>query len=206
MTGCQPDTPSDPSGSVPPFPVVLRGYERHLVDARLAELLEQLDTQRRRADQAEQALSKLQVDIKAGRQLPDWFANLGAEVRQVGEQAALTAEQLLAEAGTRAQTAIDGAEAEATSRRKAAEEQARNLAQTAQATLAEAQADQAAAPAMPSAAEDQAETDSQQQVAAGQAEPPAPMTAAEEEADGQGAWEVGPTRPNDLPPPPPRPQ
>jgi hypothetical protein len=133
--------PTDPTGSVAQFPVVLRGYERHLVDARLAELVEGLDRQRRRADQAEQALQQLQQAIKAGRQLPAWFASLGAEVRQVGEHAAKAAEQLLAQAGTRAQAAIDGAEAEATSRRQAAEDQARNLEQTAQQTLAQAEAE-----------------------------------------------------------------
>jgi hypothetical protein len=136
-----PNDTHDPKGSVAQFPVVLRGYERHLVDARLAELLQELDQQRRRADEAEQALQQLQQDIRVGRQLPAWFSSLGAEVRQVGEQAALAAEQLLAEAGTHAQAAIDGAEAEAASRRQAAEEQAQNMEQRAQETLAQAEAE-----------------------------------------------------------------
>jgi hypothetical protein len=131
----------DPTGSVAQFPVVLRGYERHLVDARLVELLHQLEEQRRRADEAEQALQHLQQEIKDGRQLPAWFTSLGAEVRKVGQHATIAAEQLLFDAGKRAQAAIDGAEAEAASRRKAAEEQARNLEQTARDTLAEAEAE-----------------------------------------------------------------
>jgi hypothetical protein len=121
--------------------VVLRGYERHLVDARLVELLHQLEEQRRRADEAEQALQHLQQEIKDGRQLPAWFTSLGAEVRKVGQHATIAAEQLLFDAGKRAQAAIDGAEAEAADRRKAAEEQARNLEQTARESLAQAEAD-----------------------------------------------------------------
>src|SRR3712207_4348234 len=140
MTATEPDTPGDPKDSVQ-FPLVLRGYERHLVDTRLAELLDQLDQQRRRADEAEQALQHLRQDMKEGLQLPAWFASLGTGVRQVGEQAASAAEQLLTTAGTHAQAAIDGAEAEAADRRKAAEEQARNLEDTARETLAQAEAD-----------------------------------------------------------------
>jgi hypothetical protein len=87
MTASDPDTPGDPKDSILQFPVVLRGYERHLVDTRLAELLDQFDQQRRRADEAEQALQHLRQDMKEGLQLPEWFASVGAEVRQVGEQA-----------------------------------------------------------------------------------------------------------------------
>ena len=75
--------------------------------------------------------------------MPEWFASLGAEVRQVGEQAAIAAEELLTKAGTSAQAAIDGAEAEAADRRKAAEEQARDLEESAREALVEAEADQA---------------------------------------------------------------
>jgi hypothetical protein len=131
----------DPAGSVSQFPVVLRGYERHLVDARLVELVEELHKQRRRADEGEQALEHLQQEIKAGQQLPAWFTSLGAEVRKVGQHAAIAAEQLLFDAGKRAQAAIDGVEAEAASRRKAAEEQAHDLEQTARDTLAQAEAE-----------------------------------------------------------------
>jgi cell division septum initiation protein DivIVA len=141
MSAGQSATPTEPSASPSPFPVVTRGYEPHLVDARLAELAGQLDSLWRRAEQAEQALSKLQQDVKAGRQLPEWFLSLGAEVREVGEKAAVAAERLVAEAGTSAQAAIDGAEAEAARRRKAAEEQASKLEQRGQETLAQAEAE-----------------------------------------------------------------
>src|SRR5215217_8095950 len=143
MSASQPETDPndtlDPKGSLAQFPLVLRGYDRHLVDTRLAELAEELNQQRRRADEAEQALQQLQQDVRGGRQLPAWFSSLGAEVRQVGEQAARAADQLLAEAGTHAQAAIDGAEA--ASRRKAAEEQAHTLKQRAQETIAQAEAE-----------------------------------------------------------------
>ena len=139
----QPDTPTDPPASAAEFPLVLRGYDRHLVDSCMAELVEQLDKERERSDQAEQALQQLRLDIKAGRQLPEWFASLGAEVRQVGEQAGIAAETLLGEVGKRAQTTVDAAEVEAADRRKAAEEQANNLEETARETLAEAQTERA---------------------------------------------------------------
>ena len=72
MIATEPATPGDHQGSVPQFPIVLRGYDRHLVDTRLVELLDQLDKQRRRVDEAEQALQR------GGRQVPEWFASLGA--------------------------------------------------------------------------------------------------------------------------------
>jgi hypothetical protein len=145
MSASQPETPSNPNdandikGAAAQFPMVRRGYDRRVVDVRVAELVEELDKQRRRADEAEQEMQQLQLDIKEGRQLPAWFASLGAQVRQVGEHAAIAAEQLLTEAGTRAQAVIDGAEAEVADRRRAAEEQASNLEQTAQETLAQAE-------------------------------------------------------------------
>jgi cell division septum initiation protein DivIVA len=162
MSARQPETPSDPNdaidpkGSVAQFPMVRRGYDRHLVDVRVAQLVDRLNTHRQRADEAEQALGQLQLEIKEGRQLPAWFTSLGAEVRQVGEQAAIAAEQLLAEAATRAQAAIHGAETEAASRRKAAEEQASNLEQTARDTLAQAQAELARIQAEATAAAEEA--------------------------------------------------
>jgi cell division septum initiation protein DivIVA len=190
MSASQPASDSndthDSKASVSQFPLVLRGYERHLVDARLAELDEALDTQRRRADEAEQALSQLQQDIKDGQQLPAWFASLGAEVRQVGEQAAIAAEQLLAEAGTRAQVAIHGAEAEAADRRRAAEEQASNLEQRARDTLAQAETERAQSQAEATAAAKrliaEAETRAQEAMATSAAQAAARLKAAEEQA------------------------
>jgi DNA repair exonuclease SbcCD ATPase subunit len=181
-----PNDTHDPTGTVAQFPLVLRGYDRHLVDVRLAELIDQLDGQRRRADDAEQTLQQLQQAIKAGRQLPAWFTSLGAEVRQVGEQAAAAAEQLLAEAGTRVQAAIDGAEAEAASRRQAAEEQAHNLEQRAQQTLAEAEAEadrrQAEATAAAERLIAEAETRAQEAMDEAAAQAAARLQAAEDQA------------------------
>jgi hypothetical protein len=166
--------------------MVRRGYDRHLVDTRVAELVDQVNKQRQRADEAEQALRQLQQDINVGRQLPAWFTSLGAEVRQVGEHAAIAAEQLLADAGRRTQTAIDGAEAEAASRRKAAEEQASNLEQTARDTLAQAQADQARLQAEATEAAErliaEAETRAQEAMDTAAAQAAARLKAAEEQA------------------------
>jgi cell division septum initiation protein DivIVA len=181
-----PNDTHDPTASVSQFPLALRGYERHLVDAHLAELVEELDKQRRRADETEQALQQLQQAIKDGRQLPAWFTSLGAEVRQVGEQAAIAAEQLLAEAGSRAQAAIDGAEAEAADRRRAAEEEASNLEQRAQDTLAQAETERAQSQAEATAAAErliaEAETRAQEAMDTSAAQAAARLTAAEEQA------------------------
>jgi hypothetical protein len=143
MSATQPDVPADSPASTPQFPLVLRGYDRHLVDTRVAELVEQLNKERERSHQAEEALQQLQLDIKAGRQLPQWFANLGAEVRQVGEQAGIAAETLLGEAGKHAQATVDAAQVEAADRVKAAEAQANSLEETARKALEEAQTERA---------------------------------------------------------------
>jgi hypothetical protein len=51
VTAFDSDSASEPDGAAGHFPVVLRGYDRQLVDARLGELAGQLEQERRqRAD------------------------------------------------------------------------------------------------------------------------------------------------------------
>jgi hypothetical protein len=140
MSDTRPDTATTPTDSPPQFPLALRGYDRQLVDARLADLAEQVERERQRRNEAEQALRRFQVDVKEGRaQVPAWFTNVGVEVDRVVEEAGEAAAKLLAEAGRRIQAAIDAAEAQAAERLKAAEEQASTLEQAARTTLADAQ-------------------------------------------------------------------
>jgi hypothetical protein len=138
------EPPADSGDGVSQFPVVLRGYDRQLVDGRMAELAEQLAAERQRSEQAERALQQLHMEVKEGRQqLPGWFADLGDEVSQVVQEAGLAVGRLLTETGTRAQAALDAVKAQAAERLKAAEEQASTLEETARQRLAEAEATKA---------------------------------------------------------------
>jgi hypothetical protein len=144
MSATEPGTGANPTDSAPQFPLVSRGYDRHLVDSRMAELVGQLATERRRGDQAERALSQLQLDTKARRtQGPDWIASVEADAVAVLEHAGVVAAKLLADAGRRIEATIEAAGTKAADRLKAAAERASNLEQRARATLAEAETEQA---------------------------------------------------------------
>jgi cell division septum initiation protein DivIVA len=186
MTVFNPNTASEADGAAAQFPVVLRGYDRQLVDAHVGELAEQLEQERQRSNHAELALRQLQVDLKEGRgQLPAWFADLGAEVTQVVQEAGLAAGNLLAEAGTRVQAVIDAAQAQAAERLKAAEQQASALEQAVRQRLADAQATQAQIQAEATAAAEQllarAERDAQAVLARAQEQAHAAWQQAAEE-------------------------
>jgi cell division septum initiation protein DivIVA len=85
--------------------------------SKLTSLIEQ---ERRRADQAEQALYRMQLEATG---TPS-FSRLGAHVADIIQEAGRSAEKLLLDAADRAQEAIDGAEAEAAEIITAAEAQA----------------------------------------------------------------------------------
>ena len=92
------DPAADPSGSGPPFPVVDWGYERHLVDFRVAELVQQLAQARRRGDQSEHALLQLQLKLHTGRgHGPDGAVK--TDPAQVLQRAGVIAAGVLAEGG-----------------------------------------------------------------------------------------------------------
>jgi len=55
-----PDAASPPDGGGGEFPVVLRGYDRQLVDAHVGELAGHLEQERRQGQDAERRLGRLQ--------------------------------------------------------------------------------------------------------------------------------------------------
>jgi hypothetical protein len=114
------------------------------VDSFVTGLVEQLERERQRSDQAERGLRQLQQDVEKGRaQVPAWFTSVGTEIDQVLDNAGRAAAKLLAEAGRRIQAATDAAELQAAERLREAEEQVRKLGETARAALEDAQAERA---------------------------------------------------------------
>jgi len=85
--------------------------------SKLTGLIEQ---ERRRADQAEQALYRMQLEAKG---TPS-FSHLGTHVADVIGEAGRSAEKMLVDAADRAQEVVDEAEAEAAKIITAAEAQA----------------------------------------------------------------------------------
>jgi cell division septum initiation protein DivIVA len=143
MSAGESDTAATPSDSALQFPVVDWGYERRRVDSRVAELVQQLAQERRRGDQAERALSQLQLDIHAGRGQGPGGVALEADVAEVVEQAGVIAARVLAEAGRRIEATMAAAGAKAADRLKVAAEQASALEQRARQILAEAEMERA---------------------------------------------------------------
>lgn len=101
---------AEPTLDMPEFQVVRRGLDRQQVEEWGSKLTSLVEQERRRADQAEQALYRLQVEAKG---TPS-FSHLGAHVADIIEEAGRSAEKMLLDAADRAQEAIDAAEAEAT--------------------------------------------------------------------------------------------
>ena len=143
MTAFDPNPASDPEGGAGHFPVVLRGYDRQLVDTQLGELARQLEQERRHRAQAEQRLQQLdQGNALAVRDQPTAsFGSLGRRAAKVFEEAGAVAERLIGEAQDQAGAIIDAAQAEAAARLQAAEQQAGELEQAAQGRLADAERD-----------------------------------------------------------------
>jgi hypothetical protein len=144
MTASESNTAANRSDSAPLFPVADWGYERRRVEFRVAELVQQLAEEQRRADHAERALSQLQLDIHTARpQAPEGSAALEADMAQVLERAGVIAARVLAEAGRRVEATILAAGARAADRLKAAAQQASRLEQQARQLLAEAELERA---------------------------------------------------------------
>jgi cell division septum initiation protein DivIVA len=145
VTAFDADPASEPDAGAGHFPVVLRGYDRQLVDAQLGELARQLEQERQQRADAEQRLDQLdEGNALAVRDQPTAsFVSLGARAAKVFEEAGAVAERLIGEAQEQARAIIDAAQAEAAARLQAAEEQASELEQAAQVRLAEVEAEQA---------------------------------------------------------------
>ncbi len=143
MTARESDTAGESSDSGPRFALADWGYEPHLVDARVAELVQQLAEERRRGNQAERALAQLQLDIHPPREQREGAVAIEADAAQALQQAGVIAAGLLAEAGRRVEATILAAGAKAADRLKTAAQRANSLEQQARQLLAEAELERA---------------------------------------------------------------
>jgi hypothetical protein len=109
VSAFEPQPPAEPTLDLPQFQVVRRGLDRRQVEAWGKELTSLIEQERLRADQAEQALYRMQLQQPA---TPS-FTHLGSHAAHIIEEAGHSAEKLLLDAGERAQEAIDAAESEA---------------------------------------------------------------------------------------------
>jgi hypothetical protein len=117
VSAFEPQSPAEPKLDLPEFMVVRRGLDRGQVEAWGKQLASLIEQERQRADQAEGALYRRQVEAKG---TPS-FTHLGSHVAGIIEEAGQSAEKLLLDAAERAQEAIDGAKAEAAEITMAAE-------------------------------------------------------------------------------------
>src|SRR5262245_15468168 len=113
----------------PDFPIVVRGYDRHRVDAYLQNIVSRLAAEHDRATQAEQA---------AANDQPPTFERLGAEAIKVLKLASQSAEVLVEQANKRGETIVQEAEAQAADLLEEAKQQAERLHAAARGTLREA--------------------------------------------------------------------
>ena len=134
MSAFEPQLPTDPKVDMPDFMVVLRGFDRRQVEMWAAEVAQQIEQERQRADQAEKRAYRVQIENKGAPS----FSHLGTHVASILEEAGKSSENMLADAAERAQETIDAAEEEAAEIIKAAEHRAGEIEGEARRTLEEA--------------------------------------------------------------------
>ncbi len=117
VSAFEPQPPAESKVDMPDFVVVRRGVDRRQVEEWGKKLTSLIEQERRRANQAEQALYRIQMEQPA---TPS-FTHLGSHAAGIIEEAGQSAEKMLLDAAERAQEAIDGAEAEAAEIIEAAE-------------------------------------------------------------------------------------
>ena len=117
VSAFEPQPLAESKVDMPEFVVVRRGVDRRQVEEWGNKLTSLIERERRRAEQAERALYRTQLEAKA---TPS-FTHLGSHAAGIVEEAGRSAEKLLLDAAERAQEAIDGAEAEAAEIIQAAE-------------------------------------------------------------------------------------
>ena len=137
MSAFEPQLPSEPKVDMPDFMIVLRGFDRRQVEMWAAEVANQIEQERLRADEAEKRAYRAQID---GKGAPS-FSHLGSHVASILEEAGKSSENMLADAADRAQETVEAAEAEAAEIIKAAEHRAGEIEGEARRTLEEAQAE-----------------------------------------------------------------
>ncbi len=143
MSAHESGTAADPSDRGPLFPVVDGGYDRRLVDLRVAELVQQLAQEQQRAEHTEQALAQLRRAVHTGPGQGREGVFLGADMAQVLERAGVIAARVLAVAGRQVEATILAAGAKAAGRLQAAARRASDLEQQARQLLAEAELERA---------------------------------------------------------------
>jgi cell division septum initiation protein DivIVA len=109
VSAFEPQPPAESMVDMPEFVVVRRGVDRRQVEEWGKKLTSLIERERRRAEQAERALYRTQLEAKG---TPS-FTHLGAHAAGIIEEAAQSAEKLLLDAEARAQDAVGRAEAEA---------------------------------------------------------------------------------------------
>jgi len=139
VSAFEPAPPAEPKLDLPQFLIVLRGFDRGQVEAWGRELASQVQQERLRADQAEQALYRMQLQQPA---TPS-FTQVGARVGDALEEASRSAQKLLVDAAEWSQEAVDAADAEATQRIAAAERRVAEIERAAHQLLDQARAEAA---------------------------------------------------------------
>jgi hypothetical protein len=137
VSAFEPQLPTDPKVDMPDFMVVLRGFDRRQVEMWAAEVAQQIEQERQRADEAEKRAYRVQIEHKGEPS----FSHLGTHVASILEEAGRSSENMLADAAERAQEAIDAAEDEAAEIIKAAEHRAGEIEGQARRTLEDSRAE-----------------------------------------------------------------
>jgi hypothetical protein len=137
VSAFEPHTPSEPKVDMPDFMIVLRGFDRRQVEMWAAEVANQIEQERLRADEAEKRAYRAQIENKGAPS----FSHLGTHVASILEEAGRSSENMLADAADRAQETIEGAEAEAAEIIKAAEHRAGEIESDARRILEEARSE-----------------------------------------------------------------
>jgi hypothetical protein len=148
VSAFEPQLPSEPKVDMPDFMIVLRGFDRRQVEMWAAEVANQIEQERLRADEAEKRAYRAQIETSGAPS----FSHLGSHVASILEEAGKSSENMLADAAERAEEEaaeiIKAAEhrageieAEATEIVKAAEHRAGEIEGEARRTLEDAQAE-----------------------------------------------------------------
>jgi hypothetical protein len=112
VSAFEPQLPTEPKVDMPDFMVVLRGFDRRQVEMWAAEVAQQIEQERQRADEAEKRAYRVQIENKGAPS----FSHLGTHVASILEEAGKSSENMLADAADRAQETIEAAEEEAARR------------------------------------------------------------------------------------------
>jgi cell division septum initiation protein DivIVA len=120
VSAFEPQPPAESDIDMPEFVVVRRGVDRRQVEEWGNKLTSLVERERRRAEQAERALYRTQLEPKG---TPS-FTHLGSHAAGIIEEAGQSAEKLLLDAEARAQETVGRAEAEAAGIVDAAEDRA----------------------------------------------------------------------------------